>query len=1329
MGICLQNTFSQTEKYSSYEGMHFQVSFLQNEFYIVNEGVGVELKIFVATREKTKIDVFYPDGFIENYIIPKDSVLILNISNTYYNTESEIVKKNAIEINTDVPVVVYSFNSQAHTSDSYVSIPVSNWGTKYAVMSVPNDQYTPTGDPPTKLDSIIQFTPRSSEFLLIGGYDNTVVTFRPTSLTMKGKQVGNYYSITLNKGETYLVKSFQVPRGYGDLTSTFISSTNPIGVLSGHVRTAIPQTLPPGKDSKDHLVEMLSPMDSWGNLYCSVPFGTNPNGDLFRVMNLLPNTTLKLYTSSFPVDYSFTDSLEVKTFSNINVPAIWQADKPIQIAQFMARTGIDPESKDFDPSMVLLPPREQFIQRVLFTTPGGVFYNPVQYSGHYAAIVAEEAALKDLYLDGKSVDSISGISSQKILGTNLYWAVLKLQRGTHQLIANKGRFSGVLFGVGEFDSYAMVLGASLLQPNIVDDMAPIIDAKVNCFDITGVTYDFDSQNKTGINFAQVDDKQTFNFNYNVYPPQPNDTIIRFTANVINTNLPGKFVLNSWDKMGNKNTYTYNYTPVEITNTTLLDYGTISWTDSLCLDFVIKNTGNVPAYLDSMQFPTDPRLTYYYSIKTPDTLQPGELVSGRVCFNPKGSIEKLNTDIFAFFGCGIRKRINIVADVVAPAVVVTGWDFGDVYVGDSAKHFVSIENVGNVDLRVDSLYFFDKDIVFEYDSLQLMPIWIKPGEKYEVLVTFKPTRRDSFLASLRFANQLKLNNRITITGRGVAPLFSDYTLDFGKRRIGTVNTLPLNIVNDGNIGSKLFFKNFTIKNLDDVNSQTIQNINNFVDALGILNLNFEFKPADLSLYTLSAILNCDWKLHPDINLTIKGEGSIPNIVTHNYDFGDVIIFSDENANILIVENTGNEELTIDSIKAVGGDTKSFIINYNNLKNLKIPIGGNLQIPVEFSPMVLGSHAIYLGIVNDAMPAYKRRIDTVEIKGNVIPPVDLKSTVQLIGDGDYSTCNRDTVYAVFKNDDDFEVNLTNVDLIFTPNTFDVKALIDYKSLLPIKINPHSDYRIPIQALLYVGQEVQIDVIAMFNGTNERKSSLKISPKTYFVQITNNDELNVLPNDTLSMKLSGHFEKSSQVPVKLDITLFLDEEVLYLITQNPVFEIIQNGNSIKIPLKFEQKLDRIIFTWDSPPIEILENSNWKLDLDFLGLLTTKGSTDVKISISDNNCYLGSINQFKTILKDICMDNLRPIKIIDDEPTLLIYPNPIKNILKIDLNLKKNSYLYISIYDLFGKEFILDKNLFLSKGKYLLIYVVENMTSGKYFLKTVINDKIDYKNINIIR
>jgi hypothetical protein len=1296
---------------------------------VVSPQIGVELKIFIVTRSKTNITVTYPTGAFDKLTIPADSVHVINVSNFYYNDVSEVVKRNAIDIVTDVPVVVYSFNSQAHTSDSYVCIPVSNWGDKYAVMSMPNDQYNPVYEPPTRQDSLVQYTPRASEFLLIAGYDNTYVTIRPTALTEKAKQIGNYYQVVLNKGETYLVKSFPTPKGYGDLTGTFIQSTKPLGVLSGHVRSSIPQNLPAGKDSKDHLVEQLTQLDSWGSLYFSVPFGVNVDGDLFRVMSREPNTKVKIYTASFPTEYVLPDSLFTRSFSNINQPAIWQSDKPIQIAQFMQRRGIDPESKEFDPAMVMLPPREQFVQKVLFTTPGGVFYNPNQYTGHFVSLVAEEAAIRTLMLDDVLIDTVTQISSQRIINTNLFWVVIPLAKGTHQLSSTTGKFSGILYGVGEFDSYAMVLGASLVRTTLEDLMAPIIDARVRCFDIAGETYDFDTKNSSGLNFAKVDEMRTYNYNWTIFPTEPNDTIVRFTARVANRALPGKFVLESFDKSGNKNLFVYDYEPLDITSTSILDFGQVSWLDSLCMDFVIQNTGSRTAYLDSIKLPTDARVKIYHSINAPDSLLPGEAFRGRLCFTPKQAVEVLKSEIIAYFHCDIIERIPVLGEVVAPALVARGWDFGNVYVGDSAKHTIEIENIGNIPLRIDSLYFFDENTAFTYGNLNILPTLIQPGEKYQAMVTFKPTRRDVFIASLRFANHLRMNNKVFITGKGVAPLFTDYILDFGRKRVGTQNESTISIMNDGNIASELKFKEFSEKLADDQNSAIIQNIKNNIDALDRLPLKFTYIPADTGSYVLSARLICDWNLHPEINLKLLGKGTIPVCKTYNYDFGNVKIFSINNANPKLIEDTGNEDLTIDEVKVISGDAQSFTIDYNALKSIILPIGRNQLIPVNFNPKKLGKHTLILGVINDAMPNYQRRMDTIVITGFADPPDILSADLRIEGDGNYSVCNYDTIYAVFQNPDAFPIQITDIDLSFTPGSVDAESMLDYQSLLPITILDNSLYKLPIKVLLYANESVTCSVKALFNNGNERTASLTINPNIYSVTILNNNDLEVSPKDSVRMNFNGSFGNSSQVPVKFDLQLKIDKEVLYLITEKPVLEVVSYGFTNIIPLKYVQQKDKIIFSWDANPILIDKNNSWKLDLTFLTLLSTKSLSDVQLTIDNYPCYLGAANGFKAIVQEICVNNNRPIQVLFDEPIVNIFPNPVKNILKIDLDLPKNSYFYISIFDIFGKEYLLDKNLFLSKGKYLLIYEVEKMTNGKYYLKVVINNKVEYKNINIIR
>jgi len=1301
---------------------------MQNEFYVVDDYLGVELKIFIATRSFTNITVNFPNNTQEKYSIPGDSVLVLNISNYFYYTVSEEVVKNAIEILTDIPVVVYSFNSQAHTSDSYVCVPVSFWGNDYAIISMPNDQYNPTYPPQSPLDSLIQYMSRPSEFCVIAGYDDTQVTMRPTSLTEAGKQVGRYYTVTLNKGDTYLVKSFPTPKGYGDLTGTLITSTKPIGVLSGHVRTAIPQVTPPGKDTKDHIVEQLQPMDSWGDLYCSVPFGVNVDGDLFRVMSREPNTKVNVYTSTIPTEYTFPDSLSTKNFT-VNVPAIWQSNKPIQIAQFMQRRSVDLESKDFDPAMVLLPPREQFVERVLFTTPGGVFYNPMQYNAHYVSIISEGKAIPSLYIDGLSVDSISAISSQQIYGTDLYWTVLRLSYGTHELSSTTGRFSGFLFGVGEFDSYAMVLGASLVKPDLVDLMPPIIDVNVDCYEITGSTHDFDSEFGSGINFARVDELITNNYTWKILPSLPNDTLIQFTAQIINKNQPAVFAIECIDKEGNISTYKYEYFPFKATYSDAMDFGQMSTTDSLCMDFVIKNTGKSVQYLDSIHFPQDVRLTYYHSILVPDSLSPGEEITGRVCFNPNGNNADLNDAIIAYFACDNIVKIDMIGEVFAPAIEVTGWDFGPVYVGDSAKHEISIKNIGNIALRVDSLFFFVNDNNFSYDSLELMPVMLNPGNKFDIWVTFHPSRRDIFHASLRFANNLKINNQVNIDGKGIAPLFNDYYLDFGRRRIGTLNDTSIQIGNDGNVASEIKFKEFVIKQIDDNNSQTLENIQQIVDALDLMKLDFSFNPTDTSSYELSANLVCDWNLHPDVNVRITGTGTIPQVTTSDYDFGDVVIFSNNSASPELVESFGNEDLTIDEIKVLSGDSSSFNINYNSLKSIILPTGEKLVIPIDFIPQTLGQHKLVLGVVNDAEPNYARRTDTITITGNAIPPDVLDVSAKLIGDGDYTTCNRDTVMAVLTNNGKFPVQITKINLDFLPDNLDVKALTDFESELPITVPAESDYRIPIEVLLYVNESVTIVLTAEFNDGNERTANLTIKPITYTITILDKNDIEVMPKDTLNISFEGAIENSSQVPVSLDIKLNTNKEVLYLLPGTYYMEISSGSTIQKIPLKFVQTNDEIIFEWDADKITILKNSNWKLDLNFLVLLSTNYFTDLSLEISDNECYNGSDNSFKADVKKVCVNDARPIITVLEDVQMKIYPNPVKNILKIDLTLEKNSYFYISLFDLFGKEYNLDKNLFLSKGKYLLIYVVENMTNGNYYLQTVINGKVEYNKINIIR
>lgn len=1316
------------EQYSAYEGTHFLVSFMQNEFYVQNTGIGVEMRIFVSARNWTNVQINYPDGFIDRYRIPKDSVLNISVSNTYYNQQSEVIKKNAIEIITDNPVIVYAFCSQSFSSDSYACIPTSNWGNEYVVLSMPNDYYNPNDPPRTPQDSIVQFTPRPSEFLIIAYHNNTKVSFKPKAQTAGGKQPTQYYSVTLNKGETYLVQSRDYPRGFGDLSGTLLKSDKPIGVISGHTRTAILQNVPRGRDSKDHIVEMLQPISAWGQLYFSVPFETSPHGDFFKVINIEPDTKLKVYQSQFPVEYTFKDSLQIREFESINTPTIWQSNKPIQIAQFMQRAGTDLESKDYDPSMVVLSPREQFIHHVLAATPGGVFFRPNQYTKHYVAIIAENSALDSLFIDKVLIDTISPIRNQRIVNTDLHWAIIELKPGTHDIFSSTGTFSGILFGTGEYDSYAMVLGAGLLEPNMEDNIGPIAYVDTNCFVITGVIQDFPGTNSSGINFARVNDTLTNNVDWVLFNPQPGDSLINFKATIIDINKPARFLIEFWDKKGNKNKYDYIFEPYYIDYPIKLDFGVISWTDSLCLPIYLRNDSKQSIKINSLDLPTDVRLKLKLDFTTPYDLEPGEMITGEICFYPNKTIENLKDNIDFNLICGIIKRIPIIADVVAPEIEVKGWDFGNVYLHDSAMGEISIKNIGNVPLRIDSLYSYLNENAYTYDKSIKYPFWLNPDSTFKVPVKFLPNRRDDFLENIRFSNHLKLQNKAIITGKGVAPLFQNMHVDFGAKRIGTINDTVVNITNDGNVASLLQFTKFMYYEQEDYNYGQIQALHQVVEELGVVKLDLKFNPVKAEKYQLTAELICDWLPHPPVIFDVRGSGTIPVIKTNNYDFGDVEIFTTKDAQPTLISSIGNEDLTIDSVFVIENTNSAFSIDLSGEYNQKLVVNNNKSWVINFSPKYLGKHHLILGVVNDALPKYQRKIDTIIVEGNSIAPPNVNAKINIISE-DRSVCVNDTVFVDFVNLENFSVTLDNINLSITPNTLQYKVLDDYQSKMPINLSALEKYRIPIWFNFKSNEQATIFAEGTFNKNNTYNQIYQKQPKNSEWIITKIDDMEVLPSDTLKITISGQIKDRTDFPVKFDLEIETEQKIINLLKQTPKLLFNRSGQVFEINMTATQSPNKIQIKWIENPIILHSGDKWSIELPFLGLLDNSGKTNFNIKILPSDCFYTLNTTNVVILKEVCMNPMRPIIIVDDQPELKIFPNPANNFVKVELNLKKNSYIYISIFDIFGNEILINENSVLSKGNYLFIFVVENMTSGKYFVKTKVNDKIEINIINIIR
>ena len=159
-------------------------------------------------------------------------------------------------------------NAKVTTSDGYLAIPTSVWGKHYIV---------------TTYYDFREFRPWACGFTIIAKYPGTVVdialkgTGGLDASTSGGKRLGQRFQISMEEGDIYHVKGDGTTRGLFDLTGTEIRSNQPIGMISSHQRTTMPNLLVRG-NGRDHLVEMSPPVETWGKKYVSVEYnraGTN----------------------------------------------------------------------------------------------------------------------------------------------------------------------------------------------------------------------------------------------------------------------------------------------------------------------------------------------------------------------------------------------------------------------------------------------------------------------------------------------------------------------------------------------------------------------------------------------------------------------------------------------------------------------------------------------------------------------------------------------------------------------------------------------------------------------------------------------------------------------------------------------------------------------------------------------------------------------------------------------------------------------------------------------------------------------------------------------
>ncbi len=416
------------------------------------------LELFITGDNDANVVIECPGiNFSEKLFVPAGTVRSIVLNEKVMIKSFEIIeRKLGVRVTSDSPVSVYGLNRRYQTTDTYLGLPDHVLGKEYRVMC-----YHVAED-------------LSPIFAIVATEDNTIVDITPKALTYKGKVRDESYSVTLNKGDVYQVRSetnrlqlrqLKISDREIDLTGTYIKSNKNISVFSGHECTYVPVG-PPRIKACNHIVEQLPPISSWGKHFY---IGKLQGRSTFTYRVLAHQDSTRVFENSRLIaTLKSGDFVERNTNEDLQITA----DKPVLVAQYSQ--GYENGDQIGDPMMLLISPTQQFLTQYRFATPVNGSWN------HYVNVVVPTRTISTFELNGKKIDPKKFIP----LGISRYSiAYIQVPFGTHFIKAKEpfGMYSyGFGFGdVDAYDAYGNMGGQSFLEyVPVSDTTAPTVELRL-----------------------------------------------------------------------------------------------------------------------------------------------------------------------------------------------------------------------------------------------------------------------------------------------------------------------------------------------------------------------------------------------------------------------------------------------------------------------------------------------------------------------------------------------------------------------------------------------------------------------------------------------------------------------------------------------------------------------------------------------------------------------------------------------------------------------------------------------------------------------------------
>ncbi|MEM9069607.1 MAG: IgGFc-binding protein [Myxococcota bacterium] len=447
------------------------------------------MRVFRGTSMVASVTV--PPGGLQEIVLPWILELSEGISDNPGERQSFVVANAAYRVLSDQPVTVTQFNpfeydngrmvgggflepparpDWSFSNDASLLLPAHSFtgnyiGSSYSPLSIQDDGLLGPvfGSEPGYI-AIIGVTPEPTTV----NVSVSTSVLADAAGRFPALSAGGVANFTLQRGEVAVVVAANPPNctegrpgrttdesgrffcneSSLDLTGTRITSSNQVAVFGGHKCAYVPYSA----QACDHLEAQMPPLETWGMNYASGPMA-DPSGDernIVRVTSAFPATTV---TVSPPQGGTSSLTLAAGEWAEFEATSAFEisATNGVMVTQYLiGQIASEPNAERGDPSMVVLPPIQQYRRDYTFVTPTS--YNTATGGQSFLLVVRRPGV--DVTLDGASINP--GWST---VGT-LEVGTITVDGGTHQM-ASAEPFGVIVYGMGVTTSYAYPAGLNL----------------------------------------------------------------------------------------------------------------------------------------------------------------------------------------------------------------------------------------------------------------------------------------------------------------------------------------------------------------------------------------------------------------------------------------------------------------------------------------------------------------------------------------------------------------------------------------------------------------------------------------------------------------------------------------------------------------------------------------------------------------------------------------------------------------------------------------------------------------------------------------------------